>query len=116
MNDGSKLKPVRTQDVPKWPVAILFEESNDKDYGLMKKENLLKIEKVENYIKNHKYWTQLCKAKSVDDPKCSDSSFLSPLMFLRMAGMTSSIESYTQTQINFYYNKGVKSAPLWKNF
>jgi len=74
------------------------------------------IQKLEKNIQETDDWKNLCKATSVNDESCSlTESFISPLSFLAMGGVTD-LESASQEDIDrawsfFFHNK-----PLYKKF
>jgi hypothetical protein len=96
---------------------LVFENNDDWNYGLMSKDNLIKIKSIEKMVTEHKYWTSLCFAQSIDDQSCAKDAIVSPLTALALAGMnTSRIEDYTQQEISFYFYQAVKTPYIWNTF
>lgn len=79
--------------VEAWNPMILYEGLAGGN--LLQKENLLIIENIENEIKGYENWPNVCLAASVDDESCASESFLSPLMFLQLAGVTKDLADMT---------------------
>jgi len=55
-------------------------------WGLLHKDKLKQIDKVESYIKRKKMWPELCLASSKTDTSCSAFSLLSPIDILKSYG------------------------------
>jgi hypothetical protein len=77
--DGAASKPIRTQSVSLWNTLMLYENSEDKHYGLMSLDNLKRIQDVETMIKDHKDWPNFCKATNMEDESCHPKSIVSAL-------------------------------------
>ena len=48
--DGKKMKDIRTQINPMWSVTVIFKNLKDKEFGLMRKDNLIKIREIEKMV------------------------------------------------------------------
>lgn len=48
--DGDKEKDVRSQGSGSWDLNIIFQNTKDKKYGLMRKDNLIKIREIEKMV------------------------------------------------------------------
>lgn len=67
--DGAKtnpFKPVRSQ-LTVWDTVLIYENLNEPNWGLLKKENLIKIREIESIIVNDPRWKNLCYAQDKDN-------------------------------------------------
>ena len=98
---GNKIMPLRKTSVNELNPMILHQNKEGGD--LRKKEYLLKIKDIEDYIQSADDWQQLCWTEPLDDNgKCSkEKSLVSPLIFLQFTdqrdseGIPKSLEDLT---------------------
>lgn len=88
--------------------------NKDGQGDMRSKENMLKIEEVENYIRAHKDWKRVCYSDLEVDGEavCSEQkSLISPLIFLKMfgkrdeKGQVLSVSEHEQADIIDAWNK-----------
>ena len=76
---------IRTTSFDEWNPCLLYQNKEDGD--LLDKDNLLKIQEIENHVKGIENWENLCYAESENDSKCNEQiSFVTPLAFLKYGG------------------------------
>ena len=77
--------------------SLIFENLDDKEYGLLRKDNLLKMKEVEMTLVNWKNYEKFCLAQSDSNSSCSETlgrgAKNSPLDLFRM--MDKKIEDMT---------------------
>ena len=80
--DGAKanpFKPIRSQDT-EWDTVLIFENLSEPYFGLLKKENLVKIYDIEKMIITDPTWESICQAQADDNSTChNETSHVSPL-------------------------------------
>ena len=78
--------PLRTKTISDLNPTIMYENRNGG--SLLEKANLLKIEQLENTIKERTKWKMTCYAVSEFDSSCDPlKSFVSPLFFIYNLGI-----------------------------
>lgn len=66
-------QPLRTKPSFFILTSLIFENLEADDYGLLRKDNLLKIREVENSLINFKNYEKFCLAQSDSNSSCSET-------------------------------------------
>jgi len=102
-----------------WATLILFEDNKESEYGLLSKDSLLEMKKIENYIQTSEIdvgdgitlgWKDICLAESVESTACSPKSFISPITSA-FTGMD--IEVMNQDQIIESFKETMRNPVVW---
>uniref|UniRef100_A0A7S3CP63 SSD domain-containing protein n=1 Tax=Strombidium rassoulzadegani TaxID=1082188 RepID=A0A7S3CP63_9SPIT len=91
---------------------ILYEQTDDYEYGLLKKEYLVEVQTLEDNIQKLDNYTKLCLAVSTEDKSCSPRALTSPLTVFKLAGVDD-ISELTQEEIVQTFKSVVENDALW---
>ena len=109
-NSGKVEKTERTQNVVYWNMAVVFQDLENLNYGLIDKKNLKKIQKISEWVLKHPKWKTVCLAKSIYDKTCSDESSLSPLSILQAVGLNiDNLDDVSQQEISFFFKRAIET-------
>mmetsp|Transcript_4511 Transcript_4511/g.7690 ORF Transcript_4511/g.7690 Transcript_4511/m.7690 type:complete len:96 (+) Transcript_4511:428-715(+) len=77
---GSEEKPLRMTQIKEWNPLLLYSAKDGE--SLLQKSKLLKIQEIEQKVREFERWENVCLATSASDSQCSQDSFTSMLVFL----------------------------------
>ena len=114
---GSK-QPLRTQKAPQWNANIIIESKNGED--LMKKKNLLGVQKLIDDLQQLEVWDDVCLATAPDDPKCSPDSIKSPVEKIKTDltpadGSKFALNDASQSDITTSFRKFLDDPDKWED-
>ena len=97
---GDLVEPVQgVRSKPSLPAFILY-TNVDNPEGLLRKDILLNIQKLENAIADYPGFKDYCKAQDAENTTCSNRTFSSPLNVLKEMNATKELSEMDQLEIN----------------
>lgn len=108
---------IRTKYNSRWGMIYIWQNLKEKEYGLLQKSNLLKIEKVERMVNQSAEWKDYCLAQNENITTCSNTSSISSGLHLWHEHLEmKNLEDYTQKQIYDGFNEVLHDNDVWPRY
>jgi len=101
----------------RWSMIWIWQNDKNKEYGLLLKSNLLKLEKVERLVNTTEEWKQFCVAQNVNITTCSNTTAITTGLHLWHEHLEmENLKDYTQKQIYDGFNEVLHDNDVWPRY
>ena len=99
-------------------MTFVYEDRDEEFYGLLQKDNLVKVYELEQLVVGDPQWSHLCLAESNDNITCAETANDSVLKIFDDVGAFKPHEIYRASQftINQAFKKAMLNKTMWDDW
>lgn len=95
---------------------ILYTNTDpDNENGLLDKDILLNMQKLENKVRNHPDFGKHCLAENQYNETCGENSYLSAINTVEKMNMTKELKDMSQSEINKMFKAALKNEDVFND-
>ena len=95
---------------------ILYTNTDpDNENGLLDKDILLNMQKLENKVRNHPDFGKHCLAENQYNETCGENSYLSAINTVEKMNMTKELKDMSQREINKMFKAALKNEDVFND-